>query len=375
LKKENIDARYSYSQKYIASPANFIEEIKNKTVIPHQVEIQPGPKSTKELCWLKCPYCYGLSAEHSPNRLELGRYLELLDQISEGGVKKIIFAGYATDPLNSPFIDQLAHRTLENKSIIGFHTKAIKVSEDLRKVLCSDSLQEKSYFSVSVDSGNNESYNIVHGVPNSKANLYDKVLKNIKLIAENRSKKSPIDLSVTYLINEFNSGEDEVKKFIEDYISAGVDMIRFTLPQVPRHISLDENNTGFVLDHIQVKNYYDKLNSLIKSYDSENCRVLILDLDADFDIQEKTRTLPCFARYIFPTIAYDGSLAHCSESGAPNLQSLQIGSLIERDFWDLFYSYDGENFIAPSSTFEKAGCKCDRKEHVTNSLMANYLLN
>ena len=91
-------------------------------MIPHQVEFQAPPRG-KKIYWLECPYCYGLSATDTGERLERDRGLEILKQILDGGVKKIIFAGYATDPLNCSYIAELLKLTIIKKSIFGLILK------------------------------------------------------------------------------------------------------------------------------------------------------------------------------------------------------------------------------------------------------------
>jgi len=56
-----INKKYKFENKYFDSPEVLKEKILNKTVIPHQVEFQPGALG-KKICWLSCPYCYGESA-------------------------------------------------------------------------------------------------------------------------------------------------------------------------------------------------------------------------------------------------------------------------------------------------------------------------
>ena len=102
--KRDLRSAYSYKNLYVENPQGLIQSIKDKTVIPYQVEVQPGPKSNK-LCWLDCPYCYGGSSKMTDEHLEDKRYVDILKQISDGGVNKLIFAGYATDPLNYKYID------------------------------------------------------------------------------------------------------------------------------------------------------------------------------------------------------------------------------------------------------------------------------
>ena len=114
--KKNLESRYSYQTRYYKDVTELKEKIINKTIIPHQVEVQPGPLKGN-LCWLSCPYCYGNSAQDAGERLSPDRYLEIMKQIAEGGVNKIIFAGYATDPLNYEHIEDLLGVTLDYNQI------------------------------------------------------------------------------------------------------------------------------------------------------------------------------------------------------------------------------------------------------------------
>ena len=366
---KDLKSRYSYANRYFDDPELLKEQILNKTVLPHQLEVQPGPTSLTSLCWMKCPYCYGLSSEDSGERLSLDRYLDVLGQAAEGGVRKFIFAGYATDPLNYKHIDQLHAVPLQKGAITGFHTKAIKVSDQLISQITAANIAPQSYFSVSVDAGTNQTYNIVHGV-DSVAKVYDRVIENIMRIAEARERESSVlDLSATYLINDHNNGPSEILKAIHDLRSAGVDLIRFTFPQVPRGFD-DEIASGAVPSRDSVVEYMNKLRPIIEQENSENCQVLIMDLDDEFSIINKDRSLPCFARFLFPSIGFDGYLAHCSESAAPHFREMSLANLETTDFWDAYYDYPEEgmaDYLRESgSIMHKTKCKCDRKEHVVN---------
>ena len=334
--------------------------------------MQPGGSTSGNLCWLPCPYCYGISAKDSGERLSRERYIEILRQIAEGGVDKIAFAGYATDPLNCEHIEDLFQVVLDYKQISGFHTKALKVSERFISQLTGKSITPKSFFNVSVDAGNNETYNSVHGIPKSKAKLYDKVLDNLyKISSARKISGAPLDISVTYLINNINNSTDEILKAISDLRNVGADMIRFTFPQVPRGYSMGEKDQN-IPKREEVLNFMNRLQPVLEEENSDDCEVLIMDLDADYEI-ESARTLPCFARFIYPTIGFDGWLYHCSESAAPQFQEMALGNLAEKDFWDLYYSYDTEHFQQflqnNSDKMNKLACKCDRKEHAVNNFI------
>jgi MoaA/NifB/PqqE/SkfB family radical SAM enzyme len=366
----NLATRYSYQSRYYGDVNELKGNILNKTIVPHQVEVQPGPIGG-DICWLKCPYCYGHTAQDSGERLSPERYVEIMTQIADGGVKKVIFAGYATDPLFYTHIEDIVQVALDYNQITGFHTKAINISDRLAKQITGVSITPLSYFSISVDSGNNETYNKVHGVPQSQAKLYDKVIANIARLVEERSKTdAPLDISATYLLNPLNNSSEEVLKSIHDLRDAGVDLIRFTFPQSPRGYSINSNDPN-IPNQEQIAEYMKRLRPLIEQENSSKCQVLILDLDGMHDVYEVSRSLPCFARYIFPSIGFDGWLSHCSESAAPHFRGLAMGNLQEQDFWDVFYNYDVENFKegmdVTCGKMEQFNCKCDRKEHVVNS--------
>ena len=303
------------------------------------------------------------------------RYVEILKQIAAGGVDKVIFAGYTTDPLNYNGIDDLLQVAHSSGQIFGFHTKGLRFSERFLGLLTSPSTRSKSYFSVSVDAGTNDSYNKVHGVRQSKAKLYDRVLQNLSQVANMKTKRnSRLDLSATYLINGHNNSIAEIEKVIKDMRNTGVDLLRFTFPQVPRGYS--KINSKNILRQEDVRRSYAELQPLVESADCQDFRCFIMDCDAEIGQTSSLRTLPCFARFIFPSVGFDGWLSHCSESAAPHFRNLALGNLAQRDFWDVFYDYDTEHIYEmldkTAKKMYELDCRCDRKEHVVN-LKLQYL--
>jgi MoaA/NifB/PqqE/SkfB family radical SAM enzyme len=366
-----IVKRYKYSANYIPDYQEFYKRVRNKSVIPYQVEFQPPPASTTKICWLECPYCYGLSANDNGDRLPADRGIQIMRQIAEGGVKKVIFAGYATDPLNSPYLEDLLEIAIDHQMVFGFNTKALKVSDRLIALLSRDDIAPTSYMSISVDAGSNEVYNRIHGVT-SQAPLYDRVLDNIRRVGEARKRHNLFDLSAAYLVNIHSHAEDEVLQFINDFKGAGCNLLRFTFPQPPRGINTEP---GVVPTKQESRNYHASLAPVISAQSSDACPILLVDADTDHEIFHKPRTVPCFARFVYPTVGFDGWLYHCSQSSAPNFRPMALGNLNESDFWDLFYNYDADNlssyFTACEKSMSETGCRCDRKEHILNSNVIN----
>ena len=359
--------KYKFSNKYFISVEKLKDDIIKKTIIPHQVEFQPGPQS-KKICWLSCPYCYGDSAIDNGDRLSGERLVELINEVAGLGVKKIIFAGWATDPLNSKHIDIMLKAAVENNLIFGFNTKPIKVSDFFLDCLYDPRVMKDSYMSLSIDAGSNEVFNKVHGMK-VNAPLYDKCLNNTKNICKANLKKKIIDVSAAYLVNRYNCEEKEILKFIHDFRNAGCNLLRFTFAQPPRgkvNVNLDT-----VPSIEECEKYSIILKKIAKEQDSEKCRVLFVDADKEQNLFRKPRTLPCVARFIYPTVGFDGRLYHCSQSAAPNFKNIELGNLKNNTFKKLYYNYDVNNFKKYFSDIgeemNKVGCRCDRKEHLVNT--------
>lgn len=352
-------ARYQYSADYIPDPAAFRAAILAKTVKPHQVEWQPGPPG-QEICWLHCPYCYGGSAQAVPDRLPLDRALTVLHEMADGGVPKMIFAGYATDPLFSKDLVPLVTAAVTRQLIIGFNTKALHVSEPLLTVLASP-LAPGSYVSVSVDAGCTETYNLVHGMKPGPR-LYSKVIENLRRLSE-----TGIEVAATYLINRFNADQRNLTDFLADVTEAGVRVVRFAFAQLPRGAKTELET---VATRTEVDRFTARVWPLIDKWTTARCPVLLVDADGDHALFRKARSLPCVARWVYPTVGYDGWLYPCSQTGAPDFRKISLGDLRTQNFWDLYYDYKPAQLDAQlfrdAIYMAEAKCRCDRKEHLVN---------
>jgi MoaA/NifB/PqqE/SkfB family radical SAM enzyme len=175
------------------------------------------------------------------------------------------------------------------------------------------------------------------------------------------------DISVSYLINDHNHDVDEVLSFIRDFNKAGCNMLRFAFAQPPKDI---ETETGVIPTKESIFSYIEKLRPVIEAENSPECMTMLVNADDEHDIYNKPRTLPCFARFVYPTIGFDGWLYQCSQSSSPNFHQTALGDLNTENFWDLLYNYEGDQldnyFKSCSQKLTDSGCRCDRKEHILN---------
>jgi MoaA/NifB/PqqE/SkfB family radical SAM enzyme len=368
----------TYKTKYFKSVEDLIEKIKKKTVVPYQLEVQPGRIKGNKICWMSCSYCYGGSSNNEGPRLDPNRYLDIIDQTNNGphgNIKKIIYAGYATDPLNYEHIDDLIEKSVNYGQIIGIHSKLIKISDRLTKILTSDNIVQTSYLTVSVDGGDDKSYNLSHSLV-EKIKVYDRVISNIKKLTNKQFNKKKLAVSANYLVTKVNCSKEVVLKGINNLIDAGVDSIRFSFPQLPRGI--DSHKGTLIPEKQEVKEIYNDIKPVIDQFKKSKTKVVLIDYDADKNISE-ARTLPCFSRFIYPAIAYDGYLSNCSQSAATHFRDMALGNLQNIDFWQSFYDYDEKNiFNFMKNEFKKMiknDCRCDRKEHTVNQIFKEELQN
>ncbi len=367
----------TYKTKYFKSVEDLIQKIENKTIVPYQVEVQPGRIKGNKICWMPCTYCYGGSAKNDGTRLDPDRYLEIIDQTTKGpngGIKKVIYAGYATDPLNYEHIDGLIEKSINSQQIIGIHSKLLKISDKLLDIITSDKLVKTSYMTISVDGGDDKSYNLAHNL-SLKVKLYNRVIENIKKITSiSKLKKVRLDISANYLITKKNCAKDEVFNGIKDLVNAGVDSVRFSFPQLPR--GTDSYTDTIIPNREEVRKIYTEIKPVIDEFKDSETKVVLIDYDADKEIND-ARTLPCFSRFIYPAISYDGYLSNCSQSAATNFRNMSLGNLQNTDFWDAFYDYDEKdiyNFM--EKEFQKMinnDCRCDRKEHTVNQILKSEI--
>ena len=373
---DDLERKHAFQTTYVPDAEYFLSQIKEKKNIPYQVEIQPAPKS-KKICWMECPYCYGGAADDSKkDRMDEKTALSVCDEIIKGGVKKIIFAGYATDPLNSPYIESLLEKCVKNHITFGFNTKGLKMSQEFIDLATRPDIAAGSYVSLSVDAGTSETYNKFHGL-NPKVNVFEKVVQNANLLSkQNERNGHKLNCSAAYLVNELNHDKKNVYTFLDIFQGLKFDIIRFAPLQKPRNLDVGDT---ILPAPARVGRIFSTLEMLVadQNVKSQRTKVIILNPETQLNIGAAARTLPCFSRWVFPTVGFDGYLYHCSQSSAPDFRDFCLGKLDGTNFWDLYYDYDANNLPECISQAGKkmttAGCRCDRKMHMTNTIVGTAL--
>ncbi len=187
-----------------------------------------------------------------------------------------------------------------------------------------------------------------------------KLYKEVWINTAEISESSKVDVSASYLVMRNNNSNREIRRFVADFDHAGCKLIRFTFLQPPR------GSAVAIPSRVECDEYIERLLPLIKDLDTPQCRVIFVDADQEYGIYYRARTLPCLARWVYPTVGFDGWLYHCSQSAAPNFRKMALGNLTKKGFWETFYNYDLRRMTRDEKVMEEVGCRCDRKEHLVN---------
>jgi hypothetical protein len=82
--------------------------------------------------------------------------------------------------------------------------------------------------------------------------------------------------------------------------------------------------------------------------------------------QNNSRVLPCWSRWLLPTIGYDGHLYPCCLVASKEFGRVRIADLKQTGFWE---SYSRNVTL----DFKSAKCQCDRKAAEIHQAINAYL--
>lgn len=352
---------YSYGEPILERFPDLKERIKLDRVIPHQVEIHPPPKG-ENLCWLRCKHCYTQTDIDERERISSNRLVEIIEEISKGSSRttekpeKLIISGFRTDPLNSSTIDAVLETSKKGGFVTGVHTKGLVLSDALIDALTDDGLEE-DYISFSVDAGNSQTYNLVHGVKNPRAKLYERVRENVSRLTERiRSSGSNLKIRVTYLLTRENC-DQQVLDFIKHFNDLGVHTIRFSAPILPTMGEQRRDDDFPKISIYDLRVFEERFYGL----KTEGDNLVYLKFE-----HNPHRVQPCWSRWLLPTIGYDGYLYPCCLVASKEFESLRIADLKEVGFWEGYYK-------RASLDFSVAKCQCDRATVEIHQAVNSYL--
>ncbi len=320
-----------------------IKDIADRAIVPYQLEVHPPPRGTK-VCWMECPWCYGLNhAIDLAEKISSERLLEVLKEINSQNlspilpIRKVVFSGVATDPLytNPGLMESMIKNLIEYGVEFGIHTKLLNISLDLIDIVLSSVNEGRDYISVSLDAGTSGTYNAVYNV--KSGNPFDRVIKNISNITSQCSVGKP-KIVATYLLDNHNAKRSEIIAAVIRCQEVGVQSIRFSVPQKPYSLADDLHFEMISDQNIALA------KEVIMALNDTDIEVIFMDYHEAPWIQED-RILPCHSQWIYPTIGIDGYLYPCCQVATSEFKELRLADLKSTSFWSAYYTYTYQDAI------------------------------
>jgi len=315
---------YNYWDQLVGHLNGNISKIFNGEMIyPRQLEIHL-PADHKIPCNFNCVYCAGRKFIKELEPFEIDA-LELLRKL-DGNIPYVIYGGSYTEPLLNPYLMTFLNITKRTGCHFGIHTngsllKRLEEEQGWITELCRIAEDKIDYLSVSLDAVSIESH---CRIKNIKYNWFSEIIEGIRMACEIRTDKPAI--RVCYLMNSFNSSQEEIDKIVKFARDAGVDSLRFSIPfasyaqdfKTVRGYKRNVEQRYSLLYLERIKKYLskDKLEKPFIFWMSPHFQDIEL-----FDFQQ------CVYGYYQICWGADGYIYRCTTVSAPNFKDLRLGKL------------------------------------------------
>lgn len=297
----------------------------NKILSPIQIRIKPT-----NICNHNCWYC-----AYKMDNLQLGKnmvardfipkekMMEIIEDITEMGVKSVIFSG-GGEPLLYPHIIETVKKLADSKVKFASLTNGAKLSGEIAEIFA----QKGTWIRISIEGWDEESYAKYRKVPK---NEFTKVMKNI---ANFKKINGKCHLGVSIIVDKSNSSH--IYSLIKGLKESGVNSVKVS-PCFISDIGKENNE------------YHKPIFSKIKEAVGE----AIADFkDNNFEIYDSYhKQLETFDKeytwcpfiQLHPVIGADLNVYSCQDK-AYNLDSGLLGTIINNRFKDFWFS-DKSNFF------------------------------
>ena len=149
----------------------------NKKIFPIYIEVSPSG-----ICNHRCTFCALDFMEYQKRFLDLSVFKKCVSEISQLGIKSIMFAGEG-EPLLHKKISELILSTKKSGIDVALTTNGVLLNESLSEII----IPHIEWIKVSINAGTKKTYAIIH---KTKESDFDKVLNNIKNAVKIKQKKN-----------------------------------------------------------------------------------------------------------------------------------------------------------------------------------------
>ncbi len=278
------------NHKLIYHPGRVADWLEGKDIYPLYIEISPYGG-----CNQRCIFCALDYLKYEPSSPDKKLLENFIEEISERGVKSIMFAGEG-EPLLHKDISELVVHAKSCGLDISITTNGVLLSADILDEI----LPRLSWLRISLNAGIRETYSRIHG---TKAGDFDKVLKNIKEAVQiKRDKGYSCTIGIQLLL--LNENCEEVTLLAEILKDIGADYL--TVKPYSQH-PLSINRLKSYLDYEKFLSLEEKL----KNYETESFRIIFRGKTMS-KIQEQRPYKKCLGFPFWSYLTSKGDLYACS---------------------------------------------------------------
>jgi len=319
-----------------------------KILAPIHIRIKPT-----NMCNHRCRYC-----AYRNDDMQLGKdmvikdfipenkMLEIIDDISEMGVKAVTFSG-GGEPLFYPYILDALRKLKDTKIKFAILTNGGLLSGEVAELFA----RYASWVRVSMDGWDDESYVKYRGV---KSGEYTKIMNNIYNFKKLMGK---CILGISIIVDKDNA--DHLYEMITNLKKAGADSVKIS----PCIISNNGNENN---------EYHNTIFSIVKEQINE-AKINYQNLEIFDDYHNQLETFEkkyrwCPYLQILPVIGADLNIYPCQDK-AYNLEEGLIGTIRDKRFKDFWFNDKSKFFKINPSKVCNHHCVADGK----NRLLLEYL--
>jgi len=265
--------------------------VNNAVVYPIYLEVTPT-----SLCNHRCSFCAIDFLEYKKNFLNTDIFLDFLTEISESGIKSIMYAGEG-EPLIHKQIDQIILSTKQHGIDVALTTNGVFLSRSLSEKI----INSVNWIKVSINAGTDKTYAQIHRTKKQDFEIVINNLRNATKIRESNHSSCVLGMQMI-LLPENQNEAITLARIAKDI---GVDYVVFK-PYSQHYFS---KTTQY--ENINYEHYYEMAEDLEKLNDSNFNVIFRLNTMKRWDKQSKDYDR-CLALPFWSYIDAKGNVWGCS---------------------------------------------------------------
>jgi len=357
--KDNRPEQYQYYKQLVDHVGGEDKFFNGSMIWPRQLEIHL-PGDGRRSCVMNCTHCQGALFQHALGEWEANG-LALLHDL-HGRVPFHIYGGAYTEPVMNPYFPAYLGVTKFYKNHFGIHTSGSPLANlndhnSILQHMIKLGEDKTDYISFSLDAASPASHKRGKGTEDEK---FNSIINAIRILAQHQDRRMAV--RICYLLNRWNSTEEEIDWIVSFAKRVGVDSLRFSIPYDYYLKTFDKVHKYREKNELpKAEKYRELLRPYLSESKSERTYIFYVTPEEGYTDITLYDFNQCIYGYYQITLGADGYLYKCSAISAPDMKHLRLG-VVPNNANDLaravMDNYDPD-FDAQKMCF-KFGGRCNR---------------